>query len=146
MRVSTAAKVEPSAEEIARRGDGTLVTWGRDNFLQLGNGPSNDGNSSNVPTQVNTLANVVAIAAGGTFGLAVRSATNMRAWGDNTSGQFGNGGFAPEDCDPGAGVSPCANSALPVTTLSNVVTVAAGEQHSLALTSDGAVWAWGDDS
>lgn len=69
------------------------------------------------------LSGVVAIAAGGNFGLALTSVGRVVAWGDNTAGQ----------ADGAAG-------------LSNVVAIAAGRSHALALRSNGQVVAWGDNS
>ena len=132
-----------TSHSMARKSDGTVSTWGRNNLGQLGNGSTTQ---SSIPLTLGSPTNVVAIAAGGTHSLAIRSGTQTRTWGGNLYGQFGNGGFAPDDCDPGAAILPCANIALPVTTLNSVVAAAAGELHSVALTSDGTVWSWGDDS
>ena len=55
-------------------------------------------------------------------------------WGANYSGKLGDGYHA------------AANSPVEVATLTNVVNVAAGARHSLALTADGFVYAWGDGS
>src|SRR6266480_4538361 len=72
------------------------------------------------------------IAAGGKFGLALRTDGTVLAWGDNQFGELGNG----------------ATSALAVTPtvipgLSNVVAVAAGALTAMALKNDGTVLAWG---
>ncbi|MFC5576910.1 RCC1 domain-containing protein [Lysobacter niabensis] len=66
------------------------------------------------------LSGVVAIAAGGHFGLALTSSGRVVAWGDNSSGQT--------DVPTG---------------LRNVVAIAAGRNHALALRSNGQVVAWG---
>ena len=75
---------------------------------------------------------MTAIAAGGNHSLAVIGGAVL-AWGRNNKGQLGNGGVA--------------NSAVPVAAAApanaNVVAIAAGWQHSLALTSTGGVLAWG---
>ena len=57
------------------------------------------------------LSGVTAIAAGGTFSLALKSNGTVVAWGVNTSGQ--------------TNVPP---------SLTNVIAIAGGEAHSLALT------------
>jgi hypothetical protein len=56
------------------------------------------------------------------------------AWGDNDSGQLGDG------------TSNSRSIPAPVKGLSNALAVAAGNRFSLALTGDGAVWAWGDNN
>jgi alpha-tubulin suppressor-like RCC1 family protein len=65
------------------------------------------------------LSNVVAIAAGGGHGLALRADGTLAMW-----GRFTN---QPPD-------------------LTNVLAVAGGDHHSLALRSDGTVVVWGDNS
>ncbi len=80
----------------------------------------NSTGETNVPAE---LSNVVAIAAGGTFGLALEDNGTVVAWGDDTYGET----IVP----PG---------------LSNVVAIAAGGIFGLALEGNGTVAAWGDDS
>lgn len=55
-------------------------------------------------------------------------------WGLNDKGQLGNGGAIPGT-----------NTKVPaqLSTISGVISVAGGYQHSLALKADGTVWAWG---
>ena len=69
------------------------------------------------------LSNVVAVAAGSYFSLALTSGETVVGWGQNGSGQI----------------------TIPAG-LSNVVAIAAGENHSLALTASGTVIGWGDNS
>jgi alpha-tubulin suppressor-like RCC1 family protein len=56
------------------------------------------------------------------------------AWGTNATGQLGDGG-------------PDVGSVTPVQVpgLSGIVSVSAGDSHSLALHGDGTVWAWGSN-
>ena len=53
------------------------------------------------------------------------------AWGGNGSGQLGDGTWSDR-------TTPVAIGGL-----TNVVAIAAGAQHSVALRSDGTVWTWG---
>jgi hypothetical protein len=85
---------------------------------------------------VSGLSGVRAVAAGGRHELAVLSGGTVVAWGDDTFGQLGNGiASANGDTEVPAAVPG----------LSGVTAVAAGEEHSLALLSDGTVMAWGEN-
>lgn len=80
------------------------------------------------------------MAAGWGHSLMVDAAGTVRAWGDGRHGQLGNGRF--EVChEPAAVLGPEANGRL-----GNVVQVQAGKRHSLAVTADGQVWAWGENT
>ncbi len=73
--------------------------------------------------------------------LAHAQGYGIRAWGDNSNGNLGTG-------------FPGGLSAMPVRVkaspggngLTNVVQVAAGASHAIALKADGTVWTWGDNS
>jgi alpha-tubulin suppressor-like RCC1 family protein len=66
-----------------------------------------------------------------------------KAWGENASGQLGDGTReGPEKCGPSKN-TPCSTTPVQVSKLSGVVAVAGGDQHALALLEDGSVWAWG---
>ena len=60
---------------------------------------------------------------------------NAWAWGNNSDGELGNGTVTRY-----SGLS----TPVKVVNLTNVVAVTGGDQHSLALRSDGTVWAWGN--
>jgi RHS repeat-associated protein len=118
---------------LALKSDGTVWAWGSNGYGQLGNATTTN---SDIPVQVNNLGGATAIAAGNYHGLAVRQDGTAVAWGDNAAGELGNGATV--------------NSSTPVAVsgLSSVTAVAAGGMpttpgHSLALKSDGTVWAWG---
>jgi alpha-tubulin suppressor-like RCC1 family protein len=124
------------AHSLALRSDGTIWAWGENSRGQLG-----DGATTNrpIPTQVSGLTNITAIAAGGAHSLAVHSDGTVWAWGFNNHGQLGEGSRTNR-------LAP-----VQVAGLTNITTVAAssslfspaGSDHSLALSSDGTVWAWG---
>src|SRR6185503_2320680 len=73
---------------LALKSDGTLWTWGDNQYGQLGDGSTMD---RKVPVQVTTLSNVVAMAAGQYHSLAVTACGQVYAWGRNTNGQLGTG-------------------------------------------------------
>jgi alpha-tubulin suppressor-like RCC1 family protein len=116
--------------------DGTVWTWGNDFQGQLGDGGTNT--NKNTPVQVSGLTDVVAVAGGGSHSLAVKSGGTVWTWGSNNRGQLGY------DPDP-ATTDTLENSPTPsqVSGLTDVVAVAGGNSHSLAVKSDGTVWAWG---
>jgi alpha-tubulin suppressor-like RCC1 family protein len=64
----------------------------------------------------------------------VRLAQVAAAWGDNDFGTIGDGTYTQR------------LTAVGVASLSGVSQVAAGHEHSLAVTSDGSVWSWGSNA
>lgn len=63
------------------------------------------------------------------------ASTGPQSWGNNSSGQLGNGTSGGVSASPG-----------PILLAGQVAAYSAGNQSSYALTADGTVWAWGDDS
>jgi len=113
-----------SYHSVAIRQDGSVWRWGPENAGIFG--------SSVTPVRVEGLSNAVAAAAGSWHSVVLRQDGTVWVWGDNFRGQLGNGMF-----DAGQGTP------TQVQGLSDVVAVAAGMEHSLALKRDGTVWAWG---
>lgn len=74
------------------------------------------------------------IARGDDHSLALDDNGTVWSWGENGSGQLGDGAMT--------------NRSAPFegTSISDVFAVAGGGNHTLALTGDGKVWAWGDNS
>jgi alpha-tubulin suppressor-like RCC1 family protein len=78
------------------------------------------------------LTEIIWIAADGNSSYALKTDGTVWAWGDNSSDQLGN----PELNGN--------RSTIPVqVAIAEVVFVAAGGQHALAIKSDGTAWAWG---
>ena len=118
------------AHSLALRWDGSEYAWGWNEYGQLGTNGTAD---SALPIAVATLGSGVAgIAAGGTHSLAVKASGAVLAWGANKEGQLGTNSMV-------GSLVPIGVSGLS----SGVVAVAGGGTHSLALTSAGAVKAWG---
>lgn len=126
--------------------DGTVAAWGSNEAGQLGDGTHT---RRLAPVAVNSapgtsalFGRVVArIDAGGSHGLARCSDGAIVTWGRGSSGQLGNGGTS-ESYLPVLVSREAGSSAL---FRRNVTEVQCGGDHTLALCSDGAVVAWGDN-
>jgi alpha-tubulin suppressor-like RCC1 family protein len=123
---------------LAAQSDGTVWVWGDNYYGELGNGmfTSSPPYGIATPAPVTGLAGAVAVAAGNDHSLVLKSDGTVWAWGYNAHGELGNGATTPNA--PYGVATPA-----PVTGLTDVVAVAGGGDHSLALKSDGTVWAWG---
>lgn len=124
------------SHSLALKRDGTVWAWGWNGYGQLG-----DGTTTQRTTPVRasaTLDHVVAIAAGSAHSLALKDDGSVWAWGNNTSGQLGDGTFTNRP------------SPAQITTLTGIAAIAAGANHTVALKTDGdpagTVWTWGSNS
>ena len=81
---------------------------------------------SHIPVQVSGLSGMTAIAAGNNFTVALKNDGTVWAWGSNSNGQLGNA--TTTDSDIPVQVSGTSG-------LSNVIGVAAGYNHTVALTN-----------
>lgn len=115
---------------VVLKSDGSVWTWGINSYGQLGVG---DVKLRALPTQITDINNVIAVSPGGFHVLALKQDGSVWAWGANRTGQLGQG----TDTDV-----PVVNP-VRVKGLSKIVSIAAGNGHSLALRSDGTVWVWG---
>jgi alpha-tubulin suppressor-like RCC1 family protein len=127
---------------MALKADGTVWTWGNDAYGKLGNGAAFQSHSAR-PVQVlvslgNALSGVTKIATNGNHVLAIK-AGRVWSWGDNQDGDLGNGLLAAS----GLAVPVELSAGVP---LDNIVDIAAGFTHSLALTLDGKVYSWGTNT
>jgi hypothetical protein len=98
---------------------------------ELGNGTFA---GSVLPVKISGLTEVVGLAGGTEYGLALSAEGTVTAWGENNVGQLGNGSNKSSDV-------PVAVSAL-----SEVTAIAAGAKHGLALLGNGTVEAWGNNA
>ncbi|MBI4931376.1 MAG: T9SS type A sorting domain-containing protein [Bacteroidetes bacterium] len=129
---------------IALKNDNTVWAWGDNGTAgKLGINNTTAGSMSKTPVQVlgpggaGTLTNITAISAGGYHSIALKNDLTVWTWGNNSNGQLGDNSSTARPAPVqvvGAGGSG---------TLTNIIAVAGGYWHSLALMNDGTVWAWG---
>jgi len=136
--------------------DGTVLTWGENTRGQLGNGETSE---RNIPIRVLQGAysgtaylgddpnnKIISIALGRYFSIALSANGIAYTWGENANGQLGN--------------NTTTNSSTPVKVLkgaysgttylgddpnNKIISVALGDEHSIALAADGTVYTWGNN-
>ncbi len=119
---------------IALKTDGTLWAWGANGFGQLGNGTTN-GINTTTPTQIGTATNWASISAGLSHTLALKADGTLWAWGSNSNGQLGNGTNTNNN-----------NTPTQVGSNTNWASISAGGNYSMAIQTNGILWAWGSNS
>lgn len=109
-----------------------LNSWGRNNLGQLGLGNTTDYSS---PKQVGSLTSWSSINARTEFSFAIKTDGTLWGWGNNASGQLGFGNTTNY------------SSPKQVGALTNWSKVSAGiTTHTLAVKTDGTLWAWGNNT
>jgi alpha-tubulin suppressor-like RCC1 family protein len=131
--------------------DGTVVAWGNNATGALGDGTTTERRTpvrvcavgQSVPC-ASFLTGVTSIAAGRTHMLALLSDGTVVGWGHNLQGQLGDG----TGVDRHTPVRVCAvgQSAPCAAFLTGVSGLVGGDDHSVALLTDGSVASWGDNA
>ncbi|WP_316636145.1 leucine-rich repeat domain-containing protein [uncultured Flavobacterium sp.] len=116
---------------IAVRTDGTLWTWGSNDQGQLGNSTPT---TINIPTKIGIANDWKTVAAGWAHTVALKADGSLWAWGYGGLGQIGNGSYTTNFNPP-----------QQIGTSKNWQTIVAGYGHTVALKTDGTLWAWGNN-
>ena len=116
---------------LAIKADGSVWAWGNNNSGQLGDGTTTIRTS---PVRVANANGIVAVSAGRSHSLALDHTGAVWAWGSNVSGELGDG------------TTVMRTRPKKIENLDDIVAISAGGLNfSLALKSDGTVWAWGSN-
>jgi alpha-tubulin suppressor-like RCC1 family protein len=140
-RRGAAASLSAGAEHTcALRNDSTISCWGSDAFGQVGNGDLvGEVSDQQYQTPANTPLPASragrAIAAGGVNSCVLLDDNRISCWGDDTSGQIGDG----------PGNNNLSEPDTVVTTLETVVSLAVNVDYSCGLFATGSVRCWGSD-
>ncbi len=138
----------PLGHSIGLKSDGTVWCWGNNAGGQLGDGTViNRFLPAQVvgPDSIGHLEDIVAIAAGGHHTLVLKADGSVWTWGNNRTGQLGDGTVTPGWATP----NPLPRQVLGedgIGFLNDVIAISAGCSHSAVLKSDGTVWAWGSNN
>ncbi|NVN97721.1 MAG: RCC1 repeat- and reductase domain-containing protein [Geobacteraceae bacterium] len=115
--------------------DGTVWCIGSNNHGQLGIGKTDS--DIHEPVMVPDLRKVMAVAAGATHSVALLRDGTVWTWGGNEAGQLGIGNRMGSKIG-----SP---QPVQVDGLRDVIAIASGRNHVVALKKDGTVWSWGSN-
>ncbi|WP_225410557.1 RCC1 domain-containing protein [Stigmatella hybrida] len=118
---------------LALDAENKVWAWGDNTEGQLGDGSK--GNARASPKQIDQLENIEELAAGPSHSLARNRNNELMAWGQNSAGQLGIIDLSTEEqLTPGK-----------VALLTNAKAIAAGRSRSLAVLSNGCLYAWGSN-
>ncbi|UOK41965.1 MULTISPECIES: T9SS type A sorting domain-containing protein [Flavobacterium] len=115
------------------KNDGTVWASGKNDRGQLGDGTYINRNT---PVQINSLSDIVAIDGGETYSLFLKNDGTVWACGREDIGELGLG--------PQAHLGK--NIPVQISSLSDIISISAGQNHALFLKRDGTVWACGSNN
>ena len=124
---------------LAIGNNGNLYTWGDNDNVQLGLGDRTYGWTPNLVSLPNGVTGWKTVAAGQSHSLAISNDGGLYAWGFNAWGQLGLGQLDVTDDQNMPVFVPFPDG------VTGWKSVSAGAYHSLAIGSDGNLYAWGDN-
>jgi len=117
---------------------GIVLCWGNNTMGQIGNGST--ATIEPLPVPILNITNITKVAAGFEHTCALNINSSVYCWGSNTHGQLGLG----------SGYGTSVNQPTHVTSLTNIIAISAGFNHTCAIQQIDAVtnalWCWGDNS
>ena len=111
--------------------DGSLWTWGYNEYGQLGDGTTDRENPYGKSTPIKIMDDVAAVSAGSGHTAAIKTDGSLWTWGRNDDGQLGDG--------------TTEGKSTPIKIMDNVATVSAESDYTAAIKTDGSLWTLGDN-
>jgi alpha-tubulin suppressor-like RCC1 family protein len=142
---------------MAIKTDGSLWGWGLNSSGQVGNGEYDRYTAETPRTQltpVKVLEDVVAVSAGGQHTAAIKSDGSLWFWGSGSRAIFIQSPHMSTrptaiigDVLPDGVIEYYETVSIPtpVKAMDDVIAVSAGNNHIMAIKSDGSLWAWGNN-
>jgi alpha-tubulin suppressor-like RCC1 family protein len=135
---------------LALLGTGQVYAWGANENGEVGQGEASGGRPDHpaatlvlAPGGASAWSGVKIVAAGYGHSLAIDNSGRVFSWGYSQDGQLGDGANHPRVSS--SSLPAAVVSAAGFGQLSEVSAVAAGDDHSLALTNDGQLLIWGSN-
>ena len=128
---------------MAIKSDESLWAWGWNYSGELGDGTASGrddnfniiDNNRNSPIKV--MDSVVSVSAGRDHTMIIKTDGSLWAWGSNEHGLIGKASSSRP-----IGAAPARSAQLPIKIMDSIASISTGK-HTLALKTDGSVWAWG---
>ncbi len=127
--------VSGSSHTLILKSDGTVLAYGDNAYGQTA-GKATYSDRVNVVKFPEEAASIISVSAGDDFSVALDRNGNVYTWGNNRNGELGLG---TTDFNRH-------NEPTRVPTLRNIVKIAAGAKHCIALDKDGYVYTWGNNT
>lgn len=125
--------------------EGRVLSWGANQYGQIGNGESGDFRHQLTPTVIEQLHEIVAIDVGQFHAMALTKTGEVFAWGSSELGVLG------QTLDGAEALGQIQTRPLPVLVqdghkLKNIIKILVAHSASYALDTDGQLFAWGGNA